>query len=402
MTLGLALCTALCTPTFTAQAQEPETYANQIEQARFFVRKQWFDDAIAELERAVASPEGRMDPEAWYLLATVRYELVDLEGARQAASRAHSFSHTADQLQQASGFNQFLQEQFGVVEVRGEYAGLSSGIEIELESVIFDPSLKLFLNKVEALHAEPRELPRRIGLPVGTYRINGEQITLTPGSETELVLGTSQLQAKGPGAVQLATIELSAGVGQWFSPHTSNHLPSPMTQLAVSQPIGHMVLGVMVDWAPQLYRTVDGDLATALSAWSLGGRVGANISGAEPLFVRPSVGYRYGYVPGIEKPCSDQEGAFACGQDQAADLMVYAVARAHVVLGELSIDYIDRGGSVSLGFGFKLVGEHAWAVLPEVAEAALQGGAVSYRVNEAERPMTAVGARALFSLTVAF
>ena len=85
----------------TAAAQDGD-FRSYVDQARFFLRKGWYEDALVELEKARAHPDGALDPEVWYLLANVRYHLGDVPAAKRAAEKAHSQSRTEAQLQQAS------------------------------------------------------------------------------------------------------------------------------------------------------------------------------------------------------------------------------------------------------------------------------------------------------------
>ena len=47
-----------------------EDFRSYLDQARFFLRKEWYADAREQLEKAVSTQDGKLDPEAWFLLAT--------------------------------------------------------------------------------------------------------------------------------------------------------------------------------------------------------------------------------------------------------------------------------------------------------------------------------------------
>lgn len=372
-----------------------------IEQARFFIKKQWYEDARRELERAVDTPDGRIDPEAWYMLATVRYELADLEAARDAAGRAHSYARDDDQLQAAAGLAAFLREQFGVVEVVSSHAGLTASVDIALDSVLFDPNLKLYLNKVQARHEAPVTLPVRIGLPAGTYRINGQQVTVPPAGETRLVL--TDLGEGRPRAAQLAKAEVGVGMGFWFGADVGNQLPHAITEVSASQPVGPVVAGVLFDWSPGAFTDRTGTLHRSLAAWAAGARVGVDLPGPH-LVVRPSIGWRYGYLPGIELACSAADDAWTCDRAQAPDLLVYAVGRAHVPFAELSVDWLDTTRKSGLGIGVKATGARAFGTLPARDEAAFVSGgsSVVYSVEAPARSWSATGVRMMVNVSLAF
>lgn len=406
--MGLLAGVVLVAP---VQAQAPQDdFHGHIDNAKLFIRKQYWQDALLELESAVALDDGRIDPEAWFMLATVRYELCDLEGARAAAARAHSYSRNDEQLQQASGLSAFLTEQFAVVEIRGPYSGLTARLDVELQSVLFDPNLKLYLAKLKSTRLDKKVmLPIRVGLPAGTYQINGRQLTLGPAEEAQLVLDSTDLGGSGPVGTQLAQAELGVGVGAWLAGQSLDHtLPAPTTQLAFSQPVGPVVAGLMVDWTPRPYHNANDDIDWSPWAWTGGARVGLELADTQPLVVRTSLGYRFGTVPGVELSClTDPESRYRCTQavdGDAADLKVYAVGRAHIPMVELSVDYLDRTRTSTVGVGVKVIAEEALGTLPANAQANLpeDGGTISYEVLEGDRTWTATGFRALLNLSLAF
>ncbi len=393
-------------PPPTADEAAPEMdFRGHIDQARFFIRRKWYRDAEVELEKAVKLRDGKLDPEAWYMLAQVRYELTDVEGARDAAERSHTYSRTGEELAQAAGFSQYLNDQFGVVEVRAPYPGMEGVLDIELQSVLFDPDLKRYIERVGEVYSTKAVLPKRFGLPAGTYTINGRQVGIAPNDYVGVDLDMSEVSGKKALAVQIAQIELGLGGAVWLGDRVDNLFPSLTAQLAYTQPFGSRLIGgVMVDWTPQPYQTVWGDVSYSTSAWSAGGRLGTLVPGTQPLQVRPSVGYRYGYVPGIELAClASDDNTFACNGEPDPELMVYTVARAHIPMIELSVEFLDRTKSRGLGFGVKAVGEMAFGTNPEGATAtvAADGTSVPYTVG-GDRAWSATGFRFLSNLSLAF
>jgi len=395
---------ALLVAPAVAQESYEKDFRGHIDQAKFFIRRKWYKDAEYELEASVKLADGKLDPEAWFMLAQVRYELTDVEGARDAAKRSHTYARTDEQLAQAAGFSQYLLEQFGVVEVRAPHTGMNAALDIQLESVLFDPNLKLYLERVDAVFGDKVLLPKRFGLPAGTYRINGRQISIEPNDYVGVDLRLDEVSGKSPLAtVQVAQVEISAGGGAWLGGKVSNLYPSLTTQIAYTQPLGPIIGGVMLDWTPQAYQTVWGAVSLSSAPWTLGGRVGVLIPGMEPLQVRPSIGYRYGYIAGFELPCADAGDSFACQDGAVADVMLYSVGRAHVPLFELSIELLDRKKSQGVGFGVKGVVEEAIGTLPESAEARRtdNDNPLLYTIG-GERTFTATGFRVTANLSIAF
>jgi hypothetical protein len=205
-------------------------------EARFSIKKHYWGDALDQLDRYTATPDGRIDPEAWYLLAQVRYELLDLEGAGEAAERAHSYSRNDQELEQASSYAAFLRENFGIVHLKASHEGLAGSVKVELTVALLDPNLDAWFDRQKKKLAGRQVLPLNFGLPAGTYKINGHEITVNPGVATEVELSAGDI-AGGGALLQLSRVELGAGLGSWFGSRTSNLLPSPRAQLSVLQPI---------------------------------------------------------------------------------------------------------------------------------------------------------------------
>ena len=382
-----------------AQTSEESDFRSYVDQAKFFVKRKWYDDALTQLEAAVEHEDGRIDPEAWYMLATVRYDLCDLEGARKAASRAHSYSRNDEQLNEASGFSAFLETEFGIVVLDHPQEGVTTHVDIELESILFDPGLKEYLNRLlTRLRRNQVLLPYRIGLPTGNYKVNGVSVTVTPSSVAAV---EPEILAKGPVGLQLTQIEFSTGISAWFGSSVNNLLPAPNLQLAVTQPVGKARLGLMIDWAPRPFSTRNSGIGFSPTTWSFGLRAGWDIPGTWPLVIRPSLGYRFGHLPGVEVPCAAIDDGYVCEKGGPAEMYVYGVSQTHLILVEVATHYLElrmRG----VGVGVKAIGEYGIGQLPGRAEGHLsKDSTVEYTVARGSRLYHAFGLRMLFNLSIA-
>lgn len=372
-----------------------------LDQARFYVKKQFWDDAVTELDRVTATLEGRIDPEAWFLLAQARYQLGDLEGAQQAAQRSHSYARTDGQLQAAAGFESFLTEQFGVVLVKAPYDGLVGTLDVELTSTLFDPEQKVWLARVEKRIAGKQTLPVRVGLPLGTYKINGRDVEVIPGKTIEVVLGPGELST---GVTQLARAEVAVGIGAWLGADVEGLLPAIETQLALSQPAGPLIFGLMVDWSPRALVDISDAIVPVTQGFSAGIRVGVEARGPALVF-RPSVGYRYARIPGVARGCvTGADDVFGCREGtDGADLVVYPIGGAHVPLVELALDWSDRSRKSALGLGVKGIAEHAFGQLPTEGDAVdSRGVSFSWQLDPKERTFSATGFRFLLHVSMGF
>lgn len=378
----------------------PSDFRSHLDQARFFIRKQWFGDAAEELERAVATEDGRLDPEAWFLLAQVRYELRDLPGARHAADRALVHSRDPEQARQAHELLLYFSERFGVVTVEPPNPGMRSSLEIVLQSAIFDPELKNWLNDLAARVAEPVVLPIELGLPAGRYTINGVPVEVGPGSQAAIV---PPVRAAGPQPLQLLQLELGLGVTQ-TSGTGDQLLPAPTGELSVGLPVGPVIAGVMVAWAPQAWLLRLGGLGFGAAGGSFGARLGVEIPGTHPLILRPSATWRLSRLPGLEVGCAQTGDVWTCEREAPVrQLLVYTTGTAHLVGAELAVLYQDRRTRArGLGAGLKVSGDAVFGQLPLRATAEGPDGAVEFVVAPYDRPFRGFDLRALGTLAWTF
>lgn len=388
-----------------APAEAPELdFRGYLDQARFFIKREWYADAAEQLELAVATEDGRLDPAAWFLLATVRYELADLAGARDAADLAHMNSRTPDQERQAAELLLFFEQQFGFVRLVPPHAGMATRVDVQLVSVIFDPQLKVYFNKLVGELEGRLTLPYALGLPAGTYRINGDEVVVGAGSDQAL-----EVRLRGGGWSRLQVVELEAALGAsaWFGEAARSMLPAPSAQVAISVPIGPIVVGAGLDWSPRPFRTRTGSVELSGAAWTAGGRVGSELPGTQPLVLRPSVGFRSGLLPGVELACTQGGSGATCGPEDSVsprELYVYAVGVVHIPYVELAALYNDRSRASGLGVGVKAAAQQALGTVPDAGDAPLLDTAtdVAWTVPPDARPFRATGIRVLASLSYAF
>jgi hypothetical protein len=384
-----------------AESPPEADFRSLIDQARFDIRKKYWKDAAAGLEKALATDDGALDPEAWFLLASVRFELGDVAGARVAAERAHSTARNDDQLVQASGFAQWLREQLGAVTLTSPHKGVATLVHAERQGPLFDPRLKAWLDqRITKWSADPQVLPATLWLPVGNYVINGKSVEITAGRAAEIEV---PVEGTTPVGLQVGQLELGVGISALFGERAKGMLPSPSVELGVNQPFGIVVVGVMADWTPRVHPVPPDRLAFGGKGFGVGARVGIEIPGLDPMVLRPSIGYRFEAIPGTSLRCEADGADFICGRGRQAELLVFPVAAAHVPQVELAALYIDRRRKSGLGVGVKAVGELAFASLRGEAEALrADGGPVRYTVDEDSRTFVVGGLRVLFDLVYSF
>ena len=159
--IGMLLAMAHAAPTQELEAD----YRSYLDQAKFFIKRGWPADAEQQLELATRHPDGELDPEVWFLLANVRYDLADLVGARQAAEKALTQSRDPQQAATTREWLNFLDDRFGMLELIPPRPGLSTRVTLELQGMILDPELKEWyaraLERLEGSVDLPRGSPTR-------------------------------------------------------------------------------------------------------------------------------------------------------------------------------------------------------------------------------------------------
>jgi len=375
-------------------------FRGYVDQARFFIKRGWYDDAEEQLVLATATEDGELDPEAWFLLAKVRYERADVHGARFAADRALVNSRDDDTTRQTRELLDFFEEKFGMVMVSGPQEATATLLDVQLESTLFDPELRVFFTTLQARVAEePVVLPHPLGLPAGRYTINGEAVDVAAGGRAPLPI---PLQGTKSTVLQTLQLELAAGAGFWFGPDASHLLPAPTAQLSLSAPVGSWVLGASLDWVPTLTQVQSGGFAFAATGLGVGARAGFELPNTQPIVVRPSIGYRAFALPSLETACTVAGEQATCG-DGDPQLYIYGQGFAHGPQAEFALYYQNRRKRSSWGAGIKTIGELAFASLPATSTAqTLDDRSYEVSVAEGTRGRVLPGIRLLGELSFAF
>jgi len=353
-----------------ARAGEYEVHKSQ---AEIYAKRGFYADARVELALAMDTPEGRNDPELAWTAAQVAWELQDVEGAIDMADRTARLAADEDVRENATAWADNLRETFGFLTIEGPYAGMTTPIQLDPRSTIFDPELKRYINKMGVRLRSSTDLPIRIGVPVGDYLINGEAATVAAGEESTVLLPIRAMGSRGMAAVQVARLEIAAGVSAPFSDRADNMLPSPELEIGLTEPVGSVTAGIAVALLAQAYRT-EGAVARSMGGGSIAARVGKDLVLQGPVSLRPGLVARAGWMPGIPYLCDGSGEAWACSPaSEAPELSntVYATARIVGIGGEVLLEYREAGRTTSLGTGVRLGVEQAWGTVPSQSEATL-------------------------------
>jgi hypothetical protein len=383
-----------------ARAGEYEVHKSQ---AELYAKRGFYADARAELALAMDTPEGRTDPELSWTAAQVAWELQDVEAAIEMAERTARFASDDEVREHATAWAQNLAETFGFLTIDGPYAGMASRLQLDPRSTIFDPELKRYLNKLAVRLRISTDLPVRIGVPAGEYLINGETATVVAAEEATVTLPLRAMGSRGMAAVQVARIEIAAGVSAPFSHRADNALPSPEVEIGLTEPLGPVTVGVAVALLAEAYRA-EGSVTRSLGGGSIAARVGREVVLQGPVSLRPGVVARAGWLPGVPYRCDSSGEAWSCAPAAEAPGLsstVYATARVAGIGGEMLLEYRQAGRTTSFGTGVRVGVEQLFGTVPSQAEAVLpDGSSIAWTAIDRTVEMTAV--RMLGQVAVVF
>jgi hypothetical protein len=362
-----ALLLALLLAIGPAGASDPD---HAVDQARLFLKKGWLEDARDELERALATPEGTRSFEVHWVLSQVAWEMDDPAAALEHARLALERAETVEEAEPARAFVEWCSSAFGILEVAGPHTGLSSRLTVEPSSTIIDPDLKRYVNHVGLRLKSGTMLPARVWLPAGTWQVNGQEAVVEPGTTARLDLPLSALGTRGLARLQVVRLEFSTGFGVWFGDRVSNLHPGLETQVALTVPVRRALVGLTADHSFRSYDVASWGMDSSPHAWAVGARVGFEAFGGGALALRPSVGYRYGWLPGVAFACQENGGGLTCAPPSGAafDATLYTVAPVHVPTVEISADWREGGRITALGIGVRVAVDQAFGRAPAEME----------------------------------
>ncbi len=380
-------------------------------QASLYAKKGWHEEAMEELEEALHTDAGRASYELHALAARVSYALWDAESAIRYADHAANLTPDAAQAASMRQFHAYLDRTFGILLVLGPYDAMTTGLEVERASPLLDPKLKEW-NASLADHLRKRQvLPMRISLPGGVYRVNGLEVAVEAGEVAQLQLPMGALNARGLAALQVSRMEVATGVGVIFSERLTNLRPSLDTQVGVLQPVGKFLLGAQTTWSARSF-TVLGDRPVRNPyAYTLGVSLGRELLLGGPLVIRPALGFRYGFLPGVALACSQILGvepeSYSCEdpnqeKDWEPELYVYAISRVQLPFAELSLETRRARATSAVGLGMKVVVEPLWGRLPSPAQANVGVDKSPVDYVTLEEPFRGTSIRILAHTAIAF
>jgi hypothetical protein len=402
----LGLLTLLSSWVWGAAPAEDAAVQHAMDQAKLFSRRGWVEDARAELEAAAATAAGAESAALWWALAGARLTLCDAEGAWLAAERAAALTEDEAARAEALAFAADLRGQHGVLTVSAPHDGMFSRLQLEPQSMLLNPEHKRCVQALSLAWTHGVSLPARVALPLGDYAVQGQTVTVGPNAESNLPLAMGQLGAKGFSALQVSRLELASGVSTLFGAQADHYAPSLELQVAFTQPVAGWLIGATVDWSVRSWVMVDAGPAGSARSVAGGVRLGRELMIGGPLALRPTLGYRYGVIPGVALGCVGGSGeGLSCDTTPEAtdDWAVYASALAHIPTAELSMNYRRAGRTTALGLGVRAGVDLVLGApqSPGQAKVTTRDLTVAYTAHD-DATFRAVGLRMLAEVSVAF
>ncbi|TNE89108.1 MAG: hypothetical protein EP330_11760 [Deltaproteobacteria bacterium] len=364
-----------------AFAQDPD-FRSHLDQAKFFAKRGWMEDAREELDKAITSEDGRVDPDVWWLLASVRLELGDLAGAEAAAEKAQTYARDEELLHAASALATFLRESFGTLRIDSDPGGLTTRLELATEASFADPAVAAYVARVVATSAEQgTRLPVDLELPVGAFAVNGIAAEVAANEVHTVTLTPAQLLA--PAGSQLWRIDVALGAQSWVGVSPSLGPVAPSAALGLRRLAGPLSLAVTATWHPQPFARVDKNPVYGAASASLDASVGASLRAPFGVWT-PALGYRVGSVAGAELACSSTD--WSCATDGPSDLYVYAPQLVHGPVGSVWLELGDARRKSVWAPGVRAHGGLVMHSLAAAGSAQVVGGSsVDYTVESADR-----------------
>ena len=311
---GLLLLLCIAAATLAADPTVTD-YRSHVDQARFFIKKGWLDDAHHEVMAAASDPNGRLDAEVWFLLTLLNIQRCDIAGARTTLANAQTYAKDQEQTTQILALKQQIHGGYGWLILPRGYQ--KKAVLLDSAGPIFDVATNEYLHRVRGALESLRTLPSPLALPVGSYTINGIPISIIEDETTTLIPHqTDTLRPKG-------YLKTSLGAGLWLNA-PNRHLGG-YGQGSLSAGLRHhwFVTELTVGWAPQRVTQEDGVHRIQWDAYQFSGEVGGHIE-HKTLAFQWTFGIHSSRFQPIELYCSnDSSTASSCTTTHDEPLYVY-------------------------------------------------------------------------------
>jgi len=349
-----------------------------LDQARFFIKKGWWDDAKEELVKTTEDPNGRLDAEAWFLLAHLQFQLCDIGAARTAIEQAHTHALDPEQLRQIQALENTLSEDFGWVSLPPKLRDPSD--TLISQATAYSPESRAYLHRLQQRLQASQTLPESVALPAGRYLFNGRPFQVSSG-QVALIPETRERSPTVWRAV------LATGAGGWFG---SNELGRyGQIALGLEFQVGGLVLEGQGHWSGP-----NSSLRTGFG----GGIWVGHASQTRPWSVSGLVGLRTSLMQPVDLGCTHQVAAVTlCGLGTGTDLLVTPLSWGLIPTAGLKLQRHWDGWGLGLG----VFSEWAFGRLAASGKAIrlADGATIRYTVDASSRSWRSLGVRSSLHLS---
>ncbi len=319
-----------------------------VDQARIFLRRHYYADAMAEVELGLADPATADALDLYAIGVDAAWELGEIDRVLSWSQQASDLALGGDAHDAWQGRHDTVAATWGWLRVAPrDGRGSSTRLQVEPATPVLDPEQKRIANVIALRAHDPTSLPARLALPTGDWLINGVAVTVTPGEVTPLALSAEQLGLAGLAALQTLRLDVSASAQVLAGAKVAGSGPTGALGLDLTGPLGRALLGGGVTWAPQAYVSAQGHRYASPWAGSANLHVGADLPVAGAIAFRPGVGLAAQLVEGLPVPCE-------CGLGAPTTLYVpgWAVGPA----AQVGVEWRQAGRSSATAFGVRVEG----------------------------------------------
>lgn len=348
-----------------------------VDQARIFLHRHYYADAMTEVEAGLADPAIADALDLYAIGVDAAWELGDIDRVLTWSQQAADLALGGDVHDAWQARHDTVAASWGWVRVSGPRGFATTPLQVEPAAPILDPEQKR-ISRVIALRVhDPTALPARIPLPAGGWRVNGEAITVEPGATVGLTLLPGELGLAGLAALQTLRVEVAVGTQLLLGERVAHLSPTGVLQLDLTGPVGPLLLGGGIGWAPQPYGTALGHRYASPFAGSAVVHLGGDLPIAGALAVRPALGVQGALLQGIGISCG-------CGDAIAPGTALYVPAWTAGPVAALGVEWRQAGRSSATAIGVRVEGAMLMG-------ATVTGGTAT--VDGVELPWTSGGQR---------
>lgn len=230
------------------------------DQARIFLKRRYFDEALAEVNAGLADPNTGDALELYAIGVDAAWEIGDIDRVLVWSQQAADLALNDDAHAGWQARHDAVAASWGWVDLNRAKA--PKHIAIEPAAPVFDPEQKRIAAALLLRLQGQAALPERIPLPVGEWRVDGAPVVIVAGATTSV--------AETEGQTQRLRVDIGSAGLLLIGERVQEFSPTVGVTLGLSGPTGPIRMGGVVRWGPQARLTAEAQPTTAWLAGSAG------------------------------------------------------------------------------------------------------------------------------------